>query len=214
MLLLVRVAAGRTTSRRAPHEEPSMAPPRPSVVFSIDSAPAASRPALQRLQAAVGMVPNLAAAMAESPALIDAFVTLRELLRAMGTFTPAEGEAISLANAAVNGCDYCAAIHATFGLAAGLDAATVERLREGEAPADRKIAALAACARSLALGRGHVGEAERAAFLAVGYTEAQRLELVARLALSVMANYASHLAHPEPDEAIRPQFRPRRAASA
>lgn len=36
-------------------------------IYSLDSAPEKSKPALIRLEGAVGMIPNLAASMAESP---------------------------------------------------------------------------------------------------------------------------------------------------
>src|SRR5262245_23715027 len=87
----------------------------PFPVHTEASAPLASKPALERLRAAVGMVPHLAAAMAESTVLIEAFVGLRETFR-RGTFSPVEREALSLANAVENGCRYCTAIHATFAL--------------------------------------------------------------------------------------------------
>src|SRR5688572_18903265 len=46
---------------------------------TIESAPEGAGQALARLKQSAGVVPNLAATMAESPALIDAFVTLREV---------------------------------------------------------------------------------------------------------------------------------------
>ena len=76
-------------------------------IHTLETAPAASKPALEKLKAAVGMIPNLAGAMSESPQLIEAFATLRGLLQASGSFSPAEREIISLVNAVENGCRYC-----------------------------------------------------------------------------------------------------------
>src|SRR5688572_27588494 len=76
---------------------------------TIDSAPAASQPVLQRLREEVGAIPNLAGAMAESPVLIDAFVTLRSLFHAKSSFSPVERELLFLVNAVENGCEYCTA---------------------------------------------------------------------------------------------------------
>lgn len=172
-----------------------------------DSAPTASRPALDRIQASVGMIPNLAAAMAESPALVDAFATLRESLAQDGTLSPAESEAVSLVNAVENGCAYCTAIHSTMGSAAGLDDAAIEQIRAGQTPADPKLGPLVAFARTLVKERGHLQGSDFAAFLDAGYTPAQALELVARLALSVMANYSGHILKPRPDEGIKVWYR-------
>jgi hypothetical protein len=45
-------------------------------VLTIDTAPEKSRPALQALQGAFGMIPNIAGVMAMSPVLIDSLVAL------------------------------------------------------------------------------------------------------------------------------------------
>jgi AhpD family alkylhydroperoxidase len=176
-------------------------------IHDIGSAPVGSRPALERLKASVGMIPNLGGAMAESPVLIESFETTRTIIRSIGTFTAQESEAISLANAVENGCHYCTAIHATFALGAGLDAAEVEAIRRGDSPASPRLAALVRFARELLRTRGQVDAEELNAFVDAGLTPAQALELVARLANSVMANYASHLTHPAPDDAIKPNYR-------
>src|SRR5262245_2373463 len=97
-------------------------------IHTVDTAPQASRPALERLRASVGMIPNLAGAMSSSPALIQGFVAVREAFQG-GSFSALEREALSLANAVENGCRYCTAIHATFAAKAGLDAAEIARLR-------------------------------------------------------------------------------------
>jgi AhpD family alkylhydroperoxidase len=169
-----------------------------------ESAPDASKPALQTLKQAIGMVPNLAAAMAESPELIGAFVAVRGIYQS-GTFTPAEREVISLTNAVENGCVYCRAVHATFALGAGVSAETVRGLRQSELPADPKLNALAAYARAVLRGRGKVEAHTLSAFYGVGYTPAQALEVLVALAVSVIANYAEHLIHPELDAPLRAQ---------
>ena len=182
----------------------------PNTVFpthTLDSAPTGSRPALERLRAAIGVIPNLAATMSESPALIETFVSTRSLVREKGTFTTLEGELIALVNAVENGCAYCAAIHSTFALTAGAEASMVEQLRNGGTPEDPKLAALVRCTRQLVRSRGWLTPEDLHEFLAAGHEKAQVLELIARLALSILANYAAHLTHPEPDAAIRPHFR-------
>jgi hypothetical protein len=45
-------------------------------VHTIDSAPAQSKPVLQQLQQAFGLIPNIAAKMAASPVLINGFIGL------------------------------------------------------------------------------------------------------------------------------------------
>lgn len=153
------------------------------------------------------MIPNLAAAMSESPQLIEAFATLREQLETRGTFAAAERELVSLLNAVENGCRYCTAIHATFGAKLGLPTETIDRVRAKQDPTDPRHAALIRFARQLLRQRGAVAATDVAEFLAGGFSRAQALELIARLALSVMANYSGHLTHAPIDDALIGQYR-------
>jgi AhpD family alkylhydroperoxidase len=171
---------------------------------TFDSAPAASKPTLLQLKAAVGMVPNLAAAMAESPALLEGFATLRAIFQS-GTFSPVEREVLSLTNAVENGCNYCRAIHSTFALKVGAPDDVVRRLRAGASPSDPKLKALVDFGRAVVRDRGHVPPETFQAFLDAGYTKAQALEVLLGLATSIIANYAGHFTEPELDEPLRAQ---------
>jgi AhpD family alkylhydroperoxidase len=178
-----------------------------AIAFSLhtfDSAPAGSRPSLLKLKEAVGMVPNLASAMAESPALLEGFVAIRAIYQS-GTFSPIEREVLLLTNAVENTCRYCRAIHSTFALKAGVTPEVVRQLREGNSPADRKLKALADFARAVVRNRGHVPEQTFQAFLDAGYSKAQALEVLLGLANSIIANYAAHFTRPELDEPLRAQ---------
>jgi AhpD family alkylhydroperoxidase len=171
---------------------------------TFDTAPAESKPSLSKLKAAVGMVPNLAVAMAESPKLIEGFVAIREIYQS-GTFSAVEREVLSLTNAVENECDYCRAIHSTFALSNGLPAEDVRALREGKSPADPKLKALADFARAVVRDRGFVPASTFESFLDAGYSKAQALEVLLGLANSIIANYAAHFTHPELDEPLRAQ---------
>ncbi|MCA8950343.1 MAG: carboxymuconolactone decarboxylase family protein [Planctomycetes bacterium] len=175
-------------------------------IHTQQTAPAGSHPAMARLQQAVGALPNLARAMAESPVLLGAFADLRALVQSQGTFDAATSELLSLANAVANGCRYCTAIHSTFGLAAGLPAETVANVRTGGLPTDPSHRALVEFTRAVLATRGKVADTDFDAFLAAGFEPAQALEIIARAALSVMANYAGRLIAPEPDDAIAAQY--------
>ena len=79
-------------------------------IHGIDTAPEGSRPLLQGMKENLGMIPNLAAAMAESPELLKGFLTVREIYQG-GTFTPAEVQVLSLTAAFENSCAWCMAFH-------------------------------------------------------------------------------------------------------
>jgi AhpD family alkylhydroperoxidase len=82
-------------------------------IHTIESAPDGSKPILEQLEKQVGFVPNLAATMAESPSLLEAFTILRAIY-GRGSFTPIEREAIAIAVSFDYNCAYCMAAHSTF----------------------------------------------------------------------------------------------------
>ena len=69
-------------------------------LHDASTAPAGSRPALERAQQRLGMVPNLYRVMAESPALLKAYHTLSDIL-AESSLSPIEQQVVyqTVANA-------------------------------------------------------------------------------------------------------------------
>jgi hypothetical protein len=64
-------------------------------VHTIESAPEASKPAMQKLKDGVGLIPNLAAVMANAPALIEAFVAVRAAYQS-SSLSAIEREVVSI----------------------------------------------------------------------------------------------------------------------
>ncbi len=62
---------------------------------SLESAPAASRPFLNDIQKKMGFIPNLASALAESPATLQAYLSLSEIFDT-SRFTETEKQLILL----------------------------------------------------------------------------------------------------------------------
>jgi len=117
-------------------------------VHTLESAPEKSKPALQGLKQNFGMVPNLAATMAESPTLVNGFVGAFGNFHG-GSFTGAEKQTLLLTNAVANRCEWAVAFHSTMALKEGVTAADVEAIRTGRAPEDASLAALVAFDRAL-----------------------------------------------------------------
>jgi uncharacterized peroxidase-related enzyme len=179
-------------------------------VHSIDSAPEGSKPAMQGLKKAIGMVPNLAAAMAESPELLRGFLSLREIFYG-GSFSAGEIQVLALTNAFENGCEYCMSLHSAFALKEGVSEASVQALRQGQSPREPKLRALSDFSRKLVKHRGRVSEDDMSSFHAAGFTRAQALEVVLGVAVSVLPNFAHHLTECPVDDAFKAQLwsRPR-----
>jgi AhpD family alkylhydroperoxidase len=175
----------------------------PFPVHTIDSAPAGSRDTLQQVKTTLGMIPNLAAAMAESPPLLRAFFAVRDIY-SQGTLSPVEIQVLSLTNAYENGCTWCMAFHSMSGLREGLSKRALEDLRNGAPPNDPRLGALSDLSRAMVRHRGRVGQRELEAFYSAGFSRAQALEVVLGAGFSVMANFAGHLVHPPLGMALEP----------
>ena len=172
-------------------------------VHTPESAPEMAGEALRSLHAAVGVIPNLAATMAESPALLKGFLALRGLY-AETAFSSGEVQVLSLTAASENDCAWCVAFHSAIALKEGINRDAVESLRHGVAPADVRLAALSNLGRAMVRNRGRVDGNVLQAFFDAGYSKRQALDVVMGVACSVMANYASHLTRPPLDEFLEP----------
>ncbi|WP_159007210.1 carboxymuconolactone decarboxylase family protein [Bradyrhizobium sp. S69] len=158
-------------------------------VNTIESAPERSKPALQQLQAAFGMIPNIAGVISTSPVLINSLVGLFGNVHG-GSFTEAQIQTLLLTNAVTNGCSWAVAFHTALALKEGLDSADVEAIRERRLPTDKKHAALSLLARTLIEKRGRLDDRDVEQFMAAGFADDQALEVIAAVAASTITNYA------------------------
>jgi AhpD family alkylhydroperoxidase len=164
-------------------------------VYTIDTAPEASRPALQDLHAAFGIIPNIAGAMATSPVLINSLVGLFGRVHS-GSFTEAQIQSLLLTNAVTNACAWAVAFHTALALKEGLTAADVDAIRTGRSPNDSKLGALSTLARTLIEKRGRIADQDREAFLAAGFGKDHLLEVIAVVAASTITNYTGNVTNP------------------
>lgn len=167
-------------------------------VHTIESAPEQSKPALQSLKAAFGMVPNIAGAMATSSVLINSLVGLFQRVHS-GSFTEAQIQTILLTNAVTNACSWAVAFHTALALKEGLDPTDVSAIREGRAPKNREYAALSALARNLIEKRGRLDNQDIDQFANAGFGKDLLLETIAVVAASTITNYTGSVAKPALD---------------
>ncbi|WP_326946937.1 carboxymuconolactone decarboxylase family protein [Amycolatopsis sp. NBC_01307] len=173
-------------------------------IHTADTAPEAAKEPLTVLQGAFGFVPAAAGLMANSPALLNTFFSAFGHFRGGGTFGPDERQVLLLTNAVANGSEWAVAFHTLESLADGVEPAVVEALRRGERPADPRMAALSALTRAFIEQRGHLDDADVAAFTAAGFTGEQVFEVITGVAISAMTNYTANLARPALEAAVRP----------
>jgi len=164
-------------------------------VYSIESAPDASKPALRELEAAFGIVPNIAGAMATSPVLTNSLVTLFKQVHG-GSFNEAQIQAVLLTNAVTNSCSWAVAFHTALALKNGISRDDVEAIRGRLAPKDAKLAALSNLARKLIEKRGRLSDEDMDQFLDGGFGKGHFLEVVAIVAASTITNYTGNITKP------------------
>ncbi|MFM0521577.1 MULTISPECIES: carboxymuconolactone decarboxylase family protein [Caballeronia] len=164
-------------------------------VHTIESAPAQSRPVLQQLQQAFGLIPNVAGTMAASPVLIDAFIGVFQRVHA-SSLTEPQIQTVLLTNAVANASEWPVAFHTALALKEGVHREDVEAIRQGVLPGDAELAALSALARALIGKRGRLDESDQRRFLEAGFDTAQILEVIAVVAASTITNYTSSVTRP------------------
>jgi alkylhydroperoxidase family enzyme len=171
-------------------------------VYTLDSAPEASKSALRDVQARFGMIPSLAGAMATSPVLIQSFVGIFDKVHG-GNFTEPQIQAVLLTDAVTNACSWAVALHTALGLQAGLDPADVKAMRAGRSPSDKKLGALSTLARTLIEKRGRLDDQDVERFLAAGFGKDLLLEAITIVAASTITNYTGNVTNPPLEAALR-----------
>jgi len=170
-----------------------------SRIAAIDPAAAQgkTKDLLAGVQKALGITPNLYRVAGQSPAALDGLLALTGALNhaKLGAKTR---EAVALAVAQTNECDYCLSAHTLLGKGAGLTPDEIARARTGAA-ADGKTDAVLRFARSLVQNRGHVSDAELAGLRQAGLGEDEIVETVALTVLNIFTNYLNHVAETDID---------------
>jgi uncharacterized peroxidase-related enzyme len=157
---------------------------------SIEAAPAAARPLLEKVAKQLGAVPNLFRIVATSPAALEGYLGLGESL-GKGALDARTRERIAIAVAAANECGYCLAAHTYLGKnLARLDDAELAANRDARS-ADPKAEAALRFATQLVRRRGHVEEADVEAVRAAGHADAAIVEIIVHVALNTLTNYVN-----------------------
>ncbi len=172
------------------------------LLHTIASAPQHSKSALEQLQQAFGVIPNLAATIANSPKLINSLVGVFQQVHS-SSLTEPEIQIVLLTDAVANSSTYAVAFHTALALQQGVSSEETDAIRERRVPTDKRFAALSTLARTLIEKRGHLSDQELDSFTAAGFTKEQVLEVVAIVAASTITNYVGTIANPPLDDPFR-----------
>ncbi|WP_291734059.1 carboxymuconolactone decarboxylase family protein [Leisingera sp. F5] len=170
---------------------------------TVETAPEPAKPILQTALKGYGFVPNLYAAMAEAPTMLEGYMSLSAIF-GKTALSETERQIILMTNNRLNGCNYCMAAHTTLSQMAEVDADIIDALRDNTPIADAKLEVLRQFAIIINESRGWPSDAQLDAFLAAGYTQQSVLEVILGTALKILSNYTNHVADTELDEAFMP----------
>jgi hypothetical protein len=168
---------------------------------SVDDAPAASRPLLQKIakSSPTGRPLNLHAQMAHSPAVLAGYTSLRAATAEHGTLDPKVSWALNLTAAVTVGNNYMIGIADRFARMNGWNEAQIAALRAGTTTGDIKIDALTRVVREAAANSGNVTDATWKAAQQAGWNDDQLAEAFAYLGLTVFTGYFLNYAQTDPD---------------
>jgi uncharacterized peroxidase-related enzyme len=142
-----------------------------------------------KLNKALGFVPNLYATIAYSENGLDKYLAYQN---AKTTLSNKEKEAVNLIVSQVNGCIYCQSAHTVIGKMNGFTDDQVLDIRRGKS-SDSKLNALVALAADITKNRGRASDANVDAFFAQGYTKENLVDLILQISDKTAMNYLHNL---------------------
>ena len=142
---------------------------------------------------------NMHAQMAHSPAVLEAYVSIRKATARLGTLDQAVRAALLLASAAAAENPYAVAVLSALALRSGWRQDQVDALRDGKDLGDDATDALTGLAREAAAAQGRVSDLTWASALAAGWNDEQLAEAFSYLGLAVFTAYFLNYAGTELD---------------
>ncbi len=151
----------------------------------------------ESIEKKMGTVPNVIATMAQSPAVVQAFLDSSQDLE-RGLLSDRLRQQIALTVSETNQCDYCVSAHSFLGSRVGLSESDMLDARHGTS-SNRKTNAALTLARKIVEDRGHVSDEDLDEVRQAGFTDGEIVEIVANTCLVSFTNYLNQVAGTEID---------------
>lgn len=166
--------------------------------IEISDATIEQKELLDRVERALGLVPNMTKVMAHSPALLDGYLQLSAAVSS-GTLDAGVRERIAITVAEVNRCEYCLSAHTYVGAhVAKVDEAELDRARRAQS-ADPHTDAVLRLAAAVVRGRGEVSDAVFEDVRAAGVSEQEVAEVVGHVGVNLLTNLFNKLTQVDND---------------
>ena len=165
--------------------------------IEADEASEASRALFGHVSKKLGRVPNMYKVMANSPAVLDAYLKFNSAL-AVGSIGHQLAEVIALATAEYNECAYCLSAHTYFGEKTGLSPEAINdaRLFKSE---DVKVETGLRFVKKLLAASESISPNDIAPLRKAGFTDGEILEIIANVIRNIFTNYLNIVSNTEVD---------------
>lgn len=164
---------------------------------SEESASEAAKATMEIVRKKIGRVPNMYQVMANSPAVLEAYVKFNSALSG-GTLGNRMAELIALGTAETNACSYCLSAHSFFGAKVGL---SNEEMLAGRTfySQDKKTNAGLQFAKKILENPKDISSADIEPLKSIGYSDGDILEIIANVVRNILTNYINIVSETEVD---------------
>jgi len=171
-------------------------------VLNKENAPQDARGLLEKAEQNYGFIPNILGVMANSPALLEAYMSLSQIFEKT-SFSAAEKQTVLLAVSTENDCGYCKSAHTAIAKMQNVDEAVLKAIANGDKLPDDKLDALFNFTRTMVEKRGHPSSDDLQKFFDAGFSEAQVQDVIAGIGMKTLSNYNNHIADTPVDEQFK-----------
>jgi uncharacterized peroxidase-related enzyme len=171
---------------------------------SVEQAALGAKDVLNTMQQNMGFIPNMYAAMANSPVLLNTYASGYQLFREQSGFNAVEQEVIFLAISRENGCTYCMAAHSFVADSISKVPTNItDAIRDNTLVPNDTLAQLVDFTITMVRSRGLPSKQAVDAFLGAGYSEHHILDIIQAISVKTISNYANHLFHTDVDDVFK-----------
>ncbi|HUT12301.1 MAG TPA: carboxymuconolactone decarboxylase family protein [Thermoguttaceae bacterium] len=172
--------------------------------IDYESSEGKTKELLDRVESKMGMLPNIFRTLANSPAVLEGFVCLRESLEG-GVLPEKLREEIALSVSQCDHSDYCLRGHTAIGKTVGCSNEEIMDARRGLS-SDRKVRVALQFARTVVEKRGWVADEDLIRVREAGYNDEEITEMIGWMALCIFGDYFSQVTQPEVDFPAVPEL--------
>lgn len=165
--------------------------------IALERAEGKQRELLDAAKKKLGKHINIIATMANSPAVLEAYLGFSGALSNSKLSAKAR-EAVAMRVGEKNHCQYCVSAHTAIGKMVGYTEEETVKVRQGEA-ADSKVQAVLDLTDAIVQAKGHISDEQFQAAQAAGLSDEEITEVVGLVALNFFTNYFNHVAGTEVD---------------